>query len=91
MHAFVLKLGKLYHSLPARRVVMAIALFYAALATSSPPAQSDPNTVVPPSFYQELRYRSIGPHRGGRVTAVAGVRREPATFYMGATGGGVWR
>src|SRR5512132_3605381 len=38
-----------------------------------------------------LRYRSIGPSRGGRVTAVAGHRRQLCTFYMGATGGGVWK
>ena len=43
------------------------------------------------SLFQGLRYRSIGPARGGRVTAVAGHRREPQTYYMGATGGGVWK
>lgn len=38
-----------------------------------------------------LNYRSIGPHRGGRVTAVTGVAGDLFTFYMGATGGGVWK
>ncbi len=38
-----------------------------------------------------LRYRMIGPARGGRVTAVTGVNQEPMTFYFGATGGGVWK
>lgn len=38
-----------------------------------------------------LEYRSIGPHRGGRVTAVAGHTARPGTYFMGATGGGVWR
>ena len=38
-----------------------------------------------------LRYRMIGPARGGRVTAVTGVNQEPHTFYLGATGGGVWK
>jgi hypothetical protein len=38
-----------------------------------------------------LRYRNIGPHRGGRVTAVAGHMAQPSTYYMGATGGGVWK
>src|SRR5262249_40209822 len=41
--------------------------------------------------FDGLEFRTIGPFRGGRVTAVAGVRREPQTFYMGATGGGVWK
>ena len=51
----------------------------------------DANTIVDPSLYQDLRWRSPGPHRGGRVTAIAGVRSQPCTFYMGATGGGVWK
>src|SRR5436309_11094549 len=38
-----------------------------------------------------LRWRSIGPYRGGRVTAVAGVAGQPLVYYMGATGGGVWK
>ena len=38
-----------------------------------------------------MRYRMIGPARGGRVTAVTGVNQEPHTFYMGASGGGVWK
>ena len=38
-----------------------------------------------------MRWRSIGPARGGRSTAVAGVRTQPNVFYMGATGGGVWK
>ena len=40
---------------------------------------------------QDLRWRNVGPHRGGRVTAVAGVRTQPCTFYFGATGGGMWK
>ena len=54
-------------------------------------AQADANTLVDPSLYQDLRWRSVGPFRGGRVTAVAGIRQQPCTFYMGATGGGVWK
>ena len=38
-----------------------------------------------------LSYRNIGPTRGGRVTAVAGVTSLPNTYYMGATGGGLWK
>lgn len=41
--------------------------------------------------FANLRYRMVGPTRGGRVTAVAGDRSRPGTFYMGATGGGVWK
>lgn len=41
--------------------------------------------------FEELKYRPLGPARGGRVTTVAGTIKEPGTFYMGATGGGVWK
>ena len=54
-------------------------------------AQAGANVVVNPNTYQDLRWRSIGPHRGGRSTAAAGVRTQPNVFYMGATGGGVWK
>lgn len=39
----------------------------------------------------KLEWRCIGPFRGGRVVAVAGDPRDPATFYFGSTGGGVWK
>ncbi len=42
-------------------------------------------------LFKGLEYRSIGPFRGGRSAAVTGVPGEPATFYFGGTGGGVWR
>jgi photosystem II stability/assembly factor-like uncharacterized protein len=38
-----------------------------------------------------LEFRTIGPFRGGRSTAVTGVRHQPNTFYFGGTGGGVWK
>ena len=41
--------------------------------------------------YEGLEFRNIGPFRGGRVTAVAGVRGQPLVYYQGATGGGVWK
>src|SRR6201988_1120394 len=38
-----------------------------------------------------MKWREIGPMRGGRTRALAGVPSEPATFYMGAVNGGVWK
>jgi photosystem II stability/assembly factor-like uncharacterized protein len=38
-----------------------------------------------------MKYRMIGPERGGRVTTVTGVPSQPYTFYMGSTGGGIWK
>ncbi len=42
-------------------------------------------------FFQSLRWRSIGPFRGGRVRAVAGVPAQPNVFYMAQVNGGVWK
>ena len=51
------------------------------------------NTSVNPveKYYSSLEYRSIGPYRGGRSCAVAGVPGKPDLFYFGATGGGIWK
>lgn len=42
-------------------------------------------------LYKAMKWRCIGPFRGGRVTAVAGVAGKPYSYYFGATGGGVWK
>jgi len=42
-------------------------------------------------WYSSIKYRPIGPFRGGRSGAVAGSYRNKNTFYFGATGGGVWK
>src|SRR6266540_481507 len=83
-----------------RKSVFPILLILGAAALHQAPdmhfgarlrAQSDANAVVHPNAYQDLRWRTVGPHRGGRSTAAAGVRTQPNVFYMGATGGGVWK
>jgi photosystem II stability/assembly factor-like uncharacterized protein len=68
-------------------VLCAIALAMAAVSIlASPPPET-----YPASLWSGMKYRQIGPFRGGRVTAVTGVPSEPYTFYMGSTGGGVWK
>jgi photosystem II stability/assembly factor-like uncharacterized protein len=44
-----------------------------------------------PAWFQGLRWRCIGPPRGGRVVAVAGHPTEPMVFYFGGVAGGVWK
>ena len=46
---------------------------------------------VDPSLYSGLRWRLIGPFRGGRTVAVSGVTGQPNLFYFGSVGGGVWK
>src|SRR5271170_1024921 len=45
---------------------------------------------VSPQLFNGLQWRLIGPFRGGRVVAVAGVPGDPTTFYFGSVGGGIW-
>ena len=83
------------HSSAARRPVrlaLALAAAAACLPVLASPAGAQGNAPpVSQDAFQGLRYRSVGPSRGGRVTAVAGHPDHPFTFYMGATGGGVWK
>src|SRR6476660_10251998 len=44
-----------------------------------------------PNLYNGLRWRMIGPHRGGRTVAVSGVEGQPNVYYFGGVGGGVWK
>ncbi|HSB37157.1 MAG TPA: glycoside hydrolase, partial [Thermoanaerobaculia bacterium] len=45
----------------------------------------------PPEVFRELRWRMIGPFRGGRTVAATGVRGQRGLFYIGACNGGVWK
>jgi photosystem II stability/assembly factor-like uncharacterized protein len=55
------------------------------------PAMAPQMPGVNPALLAGLRYRLVGPSRGGRVTAVTGVPSEPRTFYMGVASGGVFK
>ncbi len=73
-----------------------LALVAVAGACASPTAEAQQPaprgmSTVDPSLFSGLQYRWIGPSRGGRVTAVEGVRQQPNVFYFGSTGGGVWK
>lgn len=45
----------------------------------------------PTDLFQPLKYRNVGPNRGGRSLAVAGSPQRPFEYYFGATGGGLWK
>ena len=59
----------------------------ALLVVSAAPTHAQ----VDSALFQSMHYRNIGPFRGGRVTTVTGVPGQIFTYYMGATGGGVWK
>src|SRR6202789_1076898 len=64
----------------------AIALLFPLSLSAPVIAQS-----VPPEFMSGLKWRLIGPFRGGRAVAVAGVPGDSTTFYFGAVNGGIWK
>jgi len=73
------------------KFLCSVAIAVAAGASSLKAQSADPNTLYQPALFQGIKYRMVGPTRGGRVTAVAGVPSQPNVFYLGAVGGGVWR
>ena len=76
------------------KIVAGIAMVCAVAATTSSPAPA--GQVAPASGsrtgqrFAEMRWRPIGPFRGGRTKAITGVPSQPNVFYFGAVNGGVW-
>src|SRR5438445_120944 len=58
-------------------------LFWSSSAATAP--------ALPPDLFHELKWRAIGPYRGGRTKAVTGVRGYPGLVYIGVVNGGVWK
>nr|MBP6794826.1 glycosyl hydrolase [Saprospiraceae bacterium] len=50
-----------------------------------------PPITIDDKQFKALKWRNIGPFRGGRSTAICGLPEEVNTYYMGSTGGGVWK
>ena len=75
--------------------VAAVAVFTAApntqQASVAPQAAVTPAGGIDSALFGGLRWRSIGPARGGRSIAVAGSSSRPNEYYFGATGGGLWK
>jgi hypothetical protein len=65
---------------PARTFLLAISLTTAMSADS-----------FDQKLFAEMRWRTIGPVRGGRTRAICGVNTQPNIFYMGPVNGGVWK
>jgi photosystem II stability/assembly factor-like uncharacterized protein len=65
--------------------IILAAIFCASFCTSANAQQFDQK------FYSEMRWRCIGPFRGGRTAAISGVPHQPSVFYMAAVNGGVWK
>src|SRR5262245_6330974 len=66
------------------------ALSLVALTPQQQPVKGAPAS-VDPTITSAFKWRSIGPDRGGRSLAIAGVKGRPKEAYFGATGGGLWK
>ena len=71
---------------PLRRAVL--PLLAAAVTVLAPGAGAES---YDPGLFREMRWRMIGPHRGGRTKAAAGIPDRPNVFYVGVCNGGVWK
>jgi photosystem II stability/assembly factor-like uncharacterized protein len=73
-------------------ILTAVFLFVLLAPGDRPAAQAVPDPgIYPDSMFSGLRWRNIGPNRGGRSIAVAGSTSRPLEYYFGATGGGIWK
>jgi photosystem II stability/assembly factor-like uncharacterized protein len=70
---------------------VALTLVVGSVAMAVPSRAQQAAQQYDPSLYSGMRWRLIGPHRGGRVSAVVGIKGDPAVYYMGLPGGGVWK
>ena len=68
----------------------ATSLLFACVAFAAPVSAPRAHA-VDPSLFAGLRWRMIGPYRGGRSIGVGGVIGDGRTFYFGAVGGGAWK
>src|SRR6059058_2222991 len=69
--------------LRAMRLQMALIALLTTVTLSAQPHD--------PSLFREMKWRGIGPFRGGRTVAGVGVPQEPGVFYIGVNNGGVWK
>jgi hypothetical protein len=65
--------------------------FQGSSARAQAQAPAVRGVTMDPSLFGSLKWRSIGPARGGRSQAVAGSASRPLEYYFGATGGGLWK
>src|ERR1700723_989318 len=75
-------------------IIFVAMLSAAAPAQNAPPEKTSANPSEPqfnPRLYQDLKWRCIGPFRGGRTVAATGVPGKPNLFYIGVNNGGVWK
>ena len=79
----ILELYKSYNHIVIMRIIF---LLYCIVFASLVDGQT-----IDPTFYQDLRYRMIGPFRAGRTVGAVGIPSQPNVFFIGVNNGGVWK
>jgi photosystem II stability/assembly factor-like uncharacterized protein len=85
---------KIKHELIILTIILSAAIGLAQTKTRPAKPGLKPETASAPfdqNFIRGMKWRLVGPFRGGRVLAVEGLADEPNVYYMGAVAGGVWR
>src|SRR5882762_3209481 len=73
-------------------VLLLSGIAFTAVSQAPAPGRTMSGLPTPePSLFGNLRWRMIGPHRGGRTVGGCGVTQQPNVFYIGVNNGGVWK
>lgn len=78
------------------RIISLLAVLFFCMTAIAQKKTKTETTPAQPAFayddyFKSLKWRNIGPHRGGRAVTSSGVRGNDQVYYMGTTGGGVWK
>ena len=79
-----------YYTLSVLLVVY-VLLIRPAYSQNISASQHNDTDSFDPAFFQDLKWRNIGPFRGGRANAIIGIRGNDQVYYLGTVGGGVWK
>ncbi len=70
---------------------LSVAVIVCGLGSTLLQAQDGAKPPETPAAFKALKYRSIGPAAGGRVSRVAGIAGDPTVYYAATASGGVWK
>src|SRR5439155_1692315 len=70
-------------------LILAISILPVSVRSAASPKPA--NVTIDEKLFNGMRWRQVGPFRGGRALAIEGVVGEPDTYYFGAVAGGVWK
>ncbi len=76
---------------PLHLLLIALLVLPTSIQSQRRKKNIPPPPIVQDSMFHGLKWRNIGPFRGGRSVASSGVVGQPMTYYMGTTGGGIWK